>query len=164
MEEIWKDIPEYEGLYQASNFGRIKNIGKTGKILKGEIDEWGYIRVCLSKNNNHKKFKVHRLVLMAFCPTNDSKLQINHKDGNKKNNNLENLEWCTASYNTKHSYINGLNKTRGIKIIVINKLNNEKKEYKSFKEASLNIGQNKGYISKNIKKNIFENEKFIWQK
>lgn len=167
MEEIWKDIPEYEGLYQASNLGRIRSIrryGTAGGILKGEIDDDGYIRIPLSKNNIHRKFKAHRLVFMAFCPTGDPKLQINHKDGNKKNNKLENLEWCTASYNTIHSYINGLNKTRGIKVIVIDKKSNEKKEYKSYRAASLDIGRNKGYISGQISKNIYENEKYIWQK
>ena len=166
MEEIWKDIPEYEGLYQASNLGRIRSIkryGTSGKILKGEIDEWGYIRISLSKNNKPKKNKAHRLILMTFCPTNDPKLQVNHKDGNKQNNKLENLEWCSASYNTIHSYINGLNKTRGIKVIVIDKQTNEKSEYKSYRDASLGIGHNKGYISKNINKNIYENDKYIWQ-
>lgn len=163
--EIWKDIPNYEGMYQASNLGQIRSLrrnGTLGRILKGEIDDSGYIKVALSKNNKIKKYKIHRLVAQTFIPNLNDLPQINHKDGNKKNNCINNLEWCTASYNTRHSYINNLNKTKGKKIIVINKLNNKEIYYRSMRDASLKMGYNKGYLFKKIKTNIFENNLYKW--
>ena len=163
--EIWKDVVGYEKLYQVSNNGKIKSYkrsGTNGKILNGEVDEWGYIRVTLSKNSKIKKHKVHRLVAEAFILNPNNFLQVNHKDGNKQNNCVDNLEWCTASYNTKHSYINNLNKTKGKKIIVINKLNNKEIYYRSMRDASLKMGYNKCYLFKKIKNNIFENNLYKW--
>lgn len=163
--EIWKDVVGYEKLYQVSNNGKIKSYkrsGTNGKTLNGGFDKWGYIRVTLSKNNKIKKHKVHRLVAEAFILNPNNFLQVNHKDGNKQNNCVDNLEWCTASYNTKHSYINNLNKTKGKKIIVINKLNNKEIYYRSMRDASLKIGYNKGYLFSRIKNNIFENDLYKW--
>jgi len=165
MEE-WKDIPGYEGLYQTSNLGKVKSLKRPRvkeKLLKGEIDQDGYIRITLSKNGKTKKYKAHRLVMMAFNNTTDSSLQINHIDGNKKNNKLENLEWCTASYNTIHSYINNLNKTKGFKTLIKNKLTGEEKEYRSMRDASMGMGYNKGYLFKKINQNIYFNEKYEWR-
>lgn len=164
--EIWKDIPGYENFYKVSNLGNIKSLKRPGakeKLLKGEIDQDGYIRITLAKNGKTKKYKAHRLVMMAFNNTNDSSLQINHIDGNKKNNKLENLEWCTASYNTRHSYINNLNKTKGFKTIIKNKITGQEKEYRSMRDASLNMGYNKGYLFKKINNNIYSNEKYEWR-
>ena len=164
--EIFKDIPEYENLYQVSNLGNVKSLKRPGakeKLLKGEIDQDGYIRITLMKNGKTKKYKAHRLVMMAFNNTNDSSLQVNHIDGNKKNNKLENLEWCTASYNTRHSYINNLNKTKGFKTLIKNKLTGEEKEYRSMRDASMGMGYNKGYLFKKINQNIYFNEKYEWR-
>lgn len=164
--EIFKDIPGYEGLYQVSNLGNVKSLKRPGakeKLLKGEIDQDGYIRITLTKNGKTKKYKAHRLVMMAFNNTNDYSLQVNHIDGNKKNNKLENLEWCTASYNTRHSYINNLNKTKGFKTIIKNKLTGEEKEYRSMRDASIDMGYNKGYLFKKINNNIYFNEKYEWR-
>ena len=164
--ETFKDIPGYENLYQVSNLGNIKSLKRPGakeKLLKGEIDQDGYIRITLTKNGKTKKYKAHRLVMMAFNNTNDSSLQVNHIDGNKKNNKLENLEWCTASYNTRHSYINNLNKTKGFKTIIKNKTTGEEKKYRSMRDASLNMGYNKGYLFKKINNKIYENEKYSWR-
>ena len=109
--EIWKDIPGFEGLYQASNEGRIRSLTrqvynyiKPGRILKSNIKNSGYLYLSISNGNN--KFKhanVHRLVALAFIPNPDSKPQVNHKDGNRLNNNVDNLEWCTAKENINHS-------------------------------------------------------------
>lgn len=88
-------------------------IGKRGKIMKGMIDRCGYKEVCLCENGKCKSMLVHRLVLSTFKPVkNMEKLDVNHKDGNKTNNKLENLEWCTRSQNIIHSYKNGLQKKK----------------------------------------------------
>lgn len=107
MKEIWKDIKEYYGLYQVSNMGNVKSLNyhQTGKerILKPMVNKYGYLRVRLYKNGKCKMLTVHRLVLMTFAPINNmNKLEVNHKDENKKNNNLDNLEWCDRKYNSNY--------------------------------------------------------------
>lgn len=119
--EIWKDIPGYEGLYQVSNKGNVKSLNyrRTGKenILKVRYDKCGYLRTNLTKNKIQISFYVHRLVACVFnnLPLNIN-LTVNHKDGNKTNNNLENLELCTIEENNKHALRMGLlNPARGSK-------------------------------------------------
>lgn len=115
MKEVWKDIPGYGGLYQASSSGRIKSsdraikhLGgfrkKKGRVLKQSIGTTGYFHVNLCTINSVKKYwKVHQLVLITFEGNKLSEgLVVNHKDGNKLNNFIENLEWCTPKYNTQH--------------------------------------------------------------
>lgn len=109
MKVIFKDIEEYEALYQISNFGDVKSFPKWDgthftkeKILKPQKDKYGYLLVSLYKNKKKKIFKVHRLVLRAFIGK--SSLQVNHKDGIKSNNELKNLEYCTPSENIKHAF------------------------------------------------------------
>lgn len=109
--EVWKDIKEYEGLYQVSNFGRLKSLtkrgGKTPRILKQQ-DRNGYKRVPLTDNSGVRKYKsVHLLVLTTFKGKKID-CECNHKDGDKSNNNIENLEWLTRSQNQKHAFDNGL--------------------------------------------------------
>ena len=101
--EYWKPVVGYEGHYQISNFGRVKSI-KFGKeiILKQHKDKFGYLYVDLYKNNIKKKYKVHRLVAEAFLPNPYNLLQVNHRDENKLNNNVDNLEWCTNEYNINY--------------------------------------------------------------
>ena len=105
MNEIWKDVDGYEGLYQVSDLGRVK-----GKDIKAKNLCQGYHHVGLWKNNEVKSMKVHRLVALAFIPNPENKPCINHKDGNKLNNHVNNLEWCTYSENLKHAYDTGLMK------------------------------------------------------
>ena len=101
MKEIWTDIKDYEGIYQISNMGRVKNI-KYNRFLKMGVTR-GYQIVILSKNNKTKSFLVHRLVMKNFCPVNDmDNLQVNHKDENKLNNCLSNLEWMTRKENVNY--------------------------------------------------------------
>lgn len=107
MEE-WRDIKGYEGYYQISNIGRIKSLmyrglkRKTPKIIKWRVASNGYAQVILSVNNIQRRYSVHRLVALHFIPNLDNKPCINHKDENPLNNNMENLEWCTYSYNTNY--------------------------------------------------------------
>ena len=105
--EIWKDIPEYEGVYQVSNLGRVRSL-KWGKqrILKGGKNPKGYSLASLCKDGNVITNKIHRLVMLAFVGESD--LQVNHKNGAKSDNRLENLEYCTSSENTQHAYDTGL--------------------------------------------------------
>lgn len=113
MEEIWKDVVGYEGLYQVSNKGRVKSLSRhrevgwanyisKERIIKPATHRQGYKYVCLHKNGNKKIFKIHRLVAIAFIPNPNGFNCINHKDENPSNNNLENLEWCNHSYNNRY--------------------------------------------------------------
>lgn len=119
MEEIWKDVKGYEGLYKVSNYGRIKSLIRIKnnydinttllvkvtlpeKIRKLQLTKDGYYRVGLTKNNKQIYFQVHRLVAEAFIPNPDNLPQINHKDENKTNNRVDNLEWCTPKYNANY--------------------------------------------------------------
>ncbi|MCL2215777.1 MAG: NUMOD4 domain-containing protein [Defluviitaleaceae bacterium] len=103
--EVWREIPGYEN-YAVSNLGRIKNIkpylskpGAKNRLLKPQEDKDGYFRVELCAKSKKKKYKVHRLVALAFLENPKSLPQINHKDECKQNNNVDNLEWCTEQYN-----------------------------------------------------------------
>ncbi|MBE6156961.1 MAG: hypothetical protein E7161_04395 [Firmicutes bacterium] len=120
-EEIWKDIKNYEGFYQISNYGRVKSVerirkGKTNqiylqkeRILKQHLNKkTGYYQVYLTKNSVPKLFLCHRLVAKAFIKNSNNKVFVNHIDGNKKNNIADNLEWCTHSENIQHAYNNNL--------------------------------------------------------
>ena len=102
--ELWKDIPEYEGLYQVSNYGRIKSLhnyrGK-GNIIKPKIKN-NYYQIGLRKNNIRKWFSIHRLVAENFILNSQNLPQVNHKDENKLNNYVDNLEWCTVLYNNTY--------------------------------------------------------------
>lgn len=111
MEEIWKDVPGYEGLYEISNTGSVKSCYKN-KFLKQRISTNGYWIVDLTKNHKKSVKRVHRLVSLAFIPTVARKPFVNHIDGNRLNNNASNLEWCTQSENVSHAYRIGLNKRK----------------------------------------------------
>lgn len=110
--EIWKDIPSYEGYYMVSNKGRVKSLPRNGTIRTERImkqkDVNGYMTVHLRKSGYSKHRKVHRMVAKAFIEKIPGKEIINHKDGVKDNNNVENLEWCTHSENTQHAFDTGL--------------------------------------------------------
>lgn len=108
MKENWKDIKGYEGLYQVSDRGRIKslNYNHTGKekLLKPKTNrKKGYLNIALYKYGKTEYPSVHRLVAEAFIPNPDNLPQVNHKDENPTNNNVDNLEWCTAKYNLEYN-------------------------------------------------------------
>lgn len=120
--EIWKDIEGYEGFYQISNLGRTRSVDRIdssgnrrkGRIRKPHFTKFGYALVNLCKEGKVKHFLVHRLVAIAFIPNSENKEQVNHIDGNKKNNRLDNLEWATRSENVLHALDTGLLNTRGV--------------------------------------------------
>jgi len=119
MKEIWKDIPGFEGNYQASNLGRIRSLDRKiwcpsnksfsfikGKILKPDGCDKPYYQISLYKNGP-KHFLVHRLIAMTFIPNPNNYPEINHKNLNKYDNRAFNLEWCTRLHNQRHAHRNG---------------------------------------------------------
>lgn len=167
MKEIWKNIKGYEGLYQISNYGNIKSLDRIiiyknkyshfhkGKYLKQEIDINGYLYISISKDGKIKKNKVHRLVAETFIFNPKNKSDVNHKDGNKQNNNIDNLEWNTHQENENHAVKNKL-KSYG-QDHYLTKLTNE--QVKLIKWIAKNVKVKYGFWSKlskklNINKNI----------
>lgn len=114
MQEVWKDVKGYEGLYQVSNFGRVKSFikcnahPKAPRIMQQTKNRKGYYKCHLLG----KLVSVHRIVAEAFLSNPDTKPQVNHKDGNKTNNRIDNLEWVTNGENQIHANANGLNESR----------------------------------------------------
>ena len=123
--EIWKVIVDND-YYHISNLGRVKSIERKvprstcgevsvrERILKPATDAKGYLRVALARNKSLKTYKVHRLVADAFIDNNERKPEVNHKDGNKHNNHVSNLEWVTKGENLSHAYKNGLRCSKGV--------------------------------------------------
>lgn len=115
MIEKWKDIAGYEGIYEVSNLGRIKTVARVDRAgkpvperIRSNVEVHGYLYCELWKDNHSKRFAVHRLVASAFIPNPEGKPEVNHIDGNKKNNVISNLEWCTYSENAYHAFKNNL--------------------------------------------------------
>lgn len=110
MQEIWKDIPGYEGYYQASDLGRIRSVsrklcngkGKRGKIITAIPDCNGYYRIFLYKDRKKQRYMVHRLIAYSFIDNPSGYTMINHKDEDKSNNSVSNLEWCDCKYNINY--------------------------------------------------------------
>lgn len=117
MIEEWKDICGYEGLYKISDFGNVKRIEHLSnhdtihlrklkeKILKKGVNKRGYLTVSLSQNGKKKTYKIHRLVAQTFIANPTNLPQVNHKDENKANNHVSNLEWCDNDYNTHYGSV-----------------------------------------------------------
>lgn len=122
--EMWKPIPKFEGLYEVSNLGRVKALKRRKNcnrgfgwikehIMKQTTANSQYYRVPLTNKEHIKKYYlVHRLVAIAFIENKENKPEVNHIDGNKLNNNVNNLEWCDRQYNIKHAYKIGLNPSK----------------------------------------------------
>lgn len=160
MEEIWKDIENYEGLYQVSNLGRIRSVDRViknnnniyhnlkGCILKQQYQNNGYLCVTLWKNNKKKLCTVHRLVANAFVKNPFDLPCVNHKDENKTNNIVENLEFCTQRYNNNYGTKNERMINKKIKPVIQFSLDGEFiKEWPSVVSVQTETGYNRGSIS-----------------
>ena len=171
MEEIWKDIKDYEGHYQVSNLGRAKSLDryikgkghslqfKKGRILKPMKDSNGYLKVRLCNGEKSKTFNLHRLVAEVFIPNPNNYKEVNHKDENKSNNIVSNLEWCDRKYNINY----GTRTEKCSKPVLQYDLNgNLIKEWKSINECGRN-GFNQGDICKCCNGKLKTAKGFIWK-
>lgn len=166
--EIWKDIPGYEGKYQVSNFGNVKSLNyhrtKNEKFLTGKIDKDGYRVILLSRNQKKKSVSVHRLVAEAFIPNLNNKPEVNHKDRDKQNNVVSNLEWVTSFENTQHCIRSG-RKTHKKPVLQFTKNNEFIASWDSIAEASLSTGIKHSNISACCNKRKWYNTAggYIWR-
>ncbi|WP_242063103.1 NUMOD4 motif-containing HNH endonuclease [Staphylococcus pseudintermedius] len=164
MKEIWKDVVGYEGLYEVSNKGGVRThkfkttyTKKWRKALettlfKKKTPNGRDVRVALWKDGKPKDFLVHRLVAFAFIPMIEGKNCINHIDGNPKNNNVDNLEWCNHSENNRHAFENGLIDTQ--KAVSLTQLDTGiKLEFKSMAKADKWLDRSIGYTSCRLQRN-----------
>ena len=176
-----KDVAEikgYEGHYAIQSDGTVWSLsrpyrnsgGDTNRYKKlakmtGVADGKGYyLMVNLSKNNKSKKFLIHRLVATSFLENIDNKEQVNHKDGNKKNNNVENLEWCSRTENIRHAVEIGLIKSDiGVKILQLTKEGVLVKEHNSIRGAAREMGKGMGNIANCCRGAIKSAYGYIWK-
>ena len=168
MEEIWQDIEGYEGLYQVSNLGRVKSL-RNNIILSQSITRNGYKNVILYTNNIRKLYLVHRLVATAFIPNPDNLPQVNHKDENKTNNRVDNLEWCDCKYNINYGTCirrRQLSNTNGkcSKTVLQYSLDGTFiKEWKSTMDVERNLGLANSHISECCRNIIKTAYGYIWK-
>lgn len=165
MREEWRDIKGFEGLYQISNMGNVKSLERTvwnsrgyyvtvpERIRKARKNRYGYLYVALWKEGKRKQYMIHRLVASAFLNNADNLPEINHKDEDKTNNTVDNLEWCDRSYNCNYGTRNKkisekmTNSSKlGKSVIGINKVSGLIVEFPYVREASRQTGINSGNI------------------
>jgi hypothetical protein len=167
MNEIWK---AFNSEVEVSNLGSVRTIDRKvkysdkyinakGRTLKPAIDKKGYLRVAFKHEGKHSTFKVHRLVAQMFIINDFNKPMVNHKDGNKKNNNVHNLEWMTNSENVQHAFDNGLMKAKRLHESPRSKQTKESIELMcflrnlgmSYQSIANEVGVSKSVAMKNIK-------------
>ena len=153
--EIWKDIEGYEGLYQVSNLGRVRSLERIdasghhrkGIMLAGRTVRGGYLNVRLYRYGSEKNKLVHRIGAETFIPNPDNLPQVNHKDEDKTNNQVENLEWCTALYNNTYgTRVERVTKAREKPIYAITGLGN-RYYFSGVSKASRLLGLKEGRTS-----------------
>ena len=168
-EEIWRPIVGYEGLYEVSSYGRVRSLdryvkGKSYRLHKGKVlspgkNSRGYLSAVLSYNGKHKAITVHRLVAEAFLPNPDNLPEVNHKDEDKTNNRVENLEWCNHKYNMNYGTRNIRAKETAIKNGYYTGLSKEeyRKKYRDKNKEKIREKQ-RGYM-REYNKNYYEKNK-----
>ena len=160
----WVDVVGYKGIYEVSNDGQVRTKeGKTTyterhgvrkwkqRVLKQKVSKDNCCRVSLWKDGKEATQLVHRLVAIAFIPNPEEKGFVNHKDGNRLNNHVSNLEWNTYTENTNHAFDNDLIKT-GCKVMLIDILTNEEHYFRSKQKACEFLGKGHSYIYDNLKR------------
>jgi hypothetical protein len=158
MEEVWRDIPGYVGIYEVSTLGRVRK-KEGGRILKARKSR-GYMRLWLYKDKLKKDWYVHRLVALAFLYRPPGKELINHIDGDKTNNYFKNLEWCDHKENLMHAYMTGANKSP-IKVTLVDPRTKKHLPFYSMGAASRFLGHHSGYISRKVGNGNFEADGYI---
>ncbi len=171
MKETWKPVVGYEETYLVSNLGNVKSVGnfimpnggnRPIRELKKGVHRCGYLIVRLYKNGKQKQHYIHRLVAMAFIENPFDKEQVNHIDGDKTNNAVDNLEWVSREENINHAYETELNEQSN-RIVLIDKATKERKTFSSFAKASAYMGKNIAYISEMLKLGKCQNKRYLWE-
>lgn len=167
--ELWKDIPGYEGIYEASNHGRIRSsANKTTSNSKFSVRCWKQrilkqkhttrstgkkdYRVSLWKDGKQHDHLVARLIALTWCDGYTDGMTVNHIDGNPENNHADNLEWVSRSDNIRHGYEHGLYRQNMKPVTLV--INGKKASFASMAEASMAMGRNHGYVSNAIKNGL----------
>ena len=178
--EYWKPVVGYEGLYEVSNWGRVKSFDTyrkgingsirccKGKIIKYQKTKYGYLQVGLWKNGKCKKYAVHRLVAQAFIPNPNNLPCVNHKDENKQNNIVTNLEWCDRKYNCNYGTRNKrisekmTNGKLSKPVLQYDLEGNFIREWASVMECGRN-GYNQGHVADCCNGKLKTHKGFIWR-
>lgn len=173
VSEVWKDVVGYEGIYEVSNTGYVRSKeGKTTYTKRKVVRKWqqrelrlkvskdNTCRVSLWKEGKERTWLVHRLVALAFIPSEEGREYINHMDGNRLNNHVDNLEWCNHTENNNHAFDTGLIST-GVKVTLTCKESGKVRSFRSMSKASQFLGLNKGYVSGLLLKGVTEYKNYL---